>query len=95
MYVCMYVCILCISFEREPHFEVTTEFPGMLCDGGRWVGYAWSRGSSCGRLKLSKAGKDHESAAEGRECFLQEVRKNKRDGANLSGRPLVIKMKRT
>ena len=39
----------------------------------------------CGRLELSKAGKDHESAAEGRECFDKEVHKDKRDGANLSG----------
>ena len=44
-------------------------------------------------LKLSKAGKDYELAAEDRECFLQEVRKDKRDGANLSGWLLVIKMK--
>ena len=41
--------------------------------------------SLCGRLELSKAGKDYESAAEGRECFLKEVRKDKRDGSNLSG----------
>ena len=40
--------------------------------------------SSCGWLKLSKAGKDYESAAEGWEFFLQEVRKNKREGADLS-----------
>ena len=39
--------------------------------------------SSCGRLELSKARKDYESAAEGRECFLKEVRKDKRDSANL------------
>ena len=41
--------------------------------------------SSCGWLELSKAGKDYESAAEGQECFLKEVHKDKRDGANLSG----------
>ena len=41
--------------------------------------------SSCGRLELSKAGKDYESEVEGRECFLKEVRKDKRDGVNLSG----------
>ena len=41
--------------------------------------------SSCRQLKLSKAGKDYESAAEGQECFLKEVRRDKRDGANLSG----------
>ena len=29
--------------------------------------------SSCGRLKLSKTGKDSGSAAEGRGCFLQQV----------------------
>ena len=33
--------------------------------------------SSCGWLELSKVGKDYESAAEGRECFLKEVRKDK------------------
>ena len=41
--------------------------------------------SSCGRLEFTKAGKDYESAAEGWECFLKEVRKDKRDGVNLSG----------
>ena len=41
--------------------------------------------SFCSQLKLSKAGKDYESAAEGRECLLKEVCKDKRDGANLSG----------
>ena len=35
--------------------------------------------SSCGRLELSKVGKDYESAAEGRECFL------KRDGVRDGG----------
>ena len=29
--------------------------------------------------------KDYESAAEGRECFLEKARKDKRDGASLSG----------
>ena len=24
--------IFCIWFGREPHFELTAEFPGMLCD---------------------------------------------------------------
>ena len=41
--------------------------------------------SSCGQLELSKVGKDFKSAAEGRKCFIKEVRKDKRDGANLSG----------
>ena len=41
--------------------------------------------SSCSWLELSKAGKDHELAAEGQKCFLKEVHKDKRDGANLSG----------
>ena len=41
--------------------------------------------NSCSWLKLSKAGKDYELAAEGWECFLQEVCKEKRDSANLSG----------
>ena len=41
--------------------------------------------SSCGRLELSKVGKDYESAVEGWECFLKEVRKDKTDSANLSG----------
>ena len=41
--------------------------------------------SSCSQLELSKAGKDYESEAEGRECFLKEVHKDKRDGVNLSG----------
>ena len=50
--------------------------------------------SSCSPLELSKAGKGYESAAEGRECFLKEVRKDKRDGVNLSGLLSVIKMKR-
>ena len=50
--------------------------------------------SSFGWLELSKAGKDYESAAEGQECFLKEIRKDKRDGLNLSGRLSVIKMKR-
>ena len=36
-------------------------------------------------LKLSKVGKDYESAVEGRDCFLNEVRKDKKDGMNLSG----------
>ena len=66
----------------------------MLCDSGRQVGYAWSRVSSCGRLKLSKAGKAYESAAEGESDFYQEVRKDKRESANLRGWLLVIKMKR-
>ena len=39
--------------------------------------------SYCGRLELSKAGKECESAAEGQECFLEEVCKDKRDGALL------------
>ena len=50
--------------------------------------------SSCGRLELSKVGKDYESAADGQECFLKEVRKYERDGVNLSGWLLVIKMER-
>ena len=41
--------------------------------------------SSCGRLELSKAGKDYKLVAEGRECFLKAVHKDKRDGTNLSG----------
>ena len=41
--------------------------------------------SSCGRLELGKVGKDYESAVEGRECFLKEVRKDKRDCVILSG----------
>ena len=41
--------------------------------------------SSCGQVELSKAGKDYESEAQGPECFLKEVRKDKRDGVNLSG----------
>ena len=54
----------------------------------------WSRGSweasfgqlsSCNWLELHKVGKDYESAAEGRECLLNEVRKDKRGGVNLSG----------
>ena len=36
--------------------------------------------SSCSRLELSKVGKDYELAVEGWECFLKEVRKDKRDG---------------
>ena len=39
--------------------------------------------TSCGRLELSKAGKYYELAAEGQECFLKEVHKDKRDGMNL------------
>ena len=50
--------------------------------------------SSCGWLELSKASKKYESTAEGKNCFLKEVRKDKRDGANLSGWLSVIKMKR-
>ena len=49
---------------------------------------------SCGRLGLSKACKDYESAVEGWECFLKEVRKDKKDGANLSGWLWMIKVKR-
>ena len=41
--------------------------------------------SFCGRLQSSKAVKDYESAAEGWECYLKEVRKDKKDGANFSG----------
>ena len=41
--------------------------------------------SSCSRLELSKAGKDYEPEVEGWKCFLKEVRKDKRDGVNLSG----------
>ena len=39
--------------------------------------------SACSWLKLSKAGKDYESTAEGREFCLKEVCKDKRDGTNL------------
>ena len=41
--------------------------------------------SSCERLESSKASKDYKSAVEGQACFLKEVGKDKRDGANLSG----------
>ena len=48
---------------------------------GRWKA-SFGQLSSCGQLELSKAGKDYE---EGRECFLKQVRKDKRNGMNLSG----------
>ena len=40
--------------------------------------------SSCGPLKLSKVAKEYDLATEGREYFFQQVRKDKRDGMNLS-----------
>ena len=66
--------------KGDPNLSLLPNFPA--CGS---LKASFGQLSFCGRLKLSKAGKDYESAAEGRECFLKEVCKDKKDGVNLSG----------